>query len=46
MPTNDLCRKCKIEMGVVREQVIAGTKYRILKCEKCRHEVARAENSE
>ena len=41
---NTLCKKCEQEMKVLREEVIAGTNYNILKCEKCKHQVARAES--
>jgi|TARA_B100001964_G_C14213570_1_gene591623 hypothetical protein len=44
MADNDLCKKCRIEMKFLREEVIADTKYKILKCEKCKHQVARAES--
>ncbi len=43
MPENDLCRNCKAEMKFIRNEIVAGTKYKILKCEKCRQQVARAE---
>ena len=33
----------KIKVELLREKIVAGTKYRFLKCEKCKHEVARAE---
>ena len=44
MADTNICEKCKKEMQVLREQVIADTKYKILKCEKCKHQVARAES--
>jgi len=44
MPENNLCENCKIEMGLLREEDIRGTKYKILKCEKCNHQIARAES--
>ena len=44
MSVDDYCKKCKVEMELIREQVVAGTKYKVLKCEKCKHEVARAES--
>ena len=44
MPTDTLCKKCKKEMKQIREEIIAGTKYHILICEKCKHQVARAES--
>lgn len=43
MAEGNLCNICKQEMNILREQIVAGTKYKILKCEKCEHEVARAE---
>ena len=44
MAEDNLCKKCKQEMKLLREQIIADTKYRILKCEKCNVQVARAES--
>ena len=41
---NTLCEKCKQEMEVLREEVIARTNYKILKCGKCKIQVARAES--
>jgi hypothetical protein len=38
------CRKCKGEMKVLREELIKGGKYKILKCGKCKHQVARLES--
>ena len=43
MAEQDSCKKCKREMEFLREEVIADTKYRILKCEECKSQVARAE---
>ena len=43
MAEDNLCKKCKTEMKLLREELISGTKYKILKCEKCKHQVARAE---
>lgn len=44
MSVDTYCKKCKIEMKLLREEIIAGTKYRVLKCENCKHQVARAES--
>ena len=44
MNADNLCKKCKQEMEVLREEVIAGTKYKILKCERCKHQIARADS--
>ena len=35
------CKKCKKEMKQVREEIIADTKYNVLKCEKCNIQIAR-----
>jgi len=43
MTYDNLCKKCKVEMKLLEEKIIADTKYRILKCEKCKHQVARTE---
>ena len=43
MADENTCKKCKQEMKEIREEVIADTNYRILKCEKCKFQVARAE---
>ena len=43
MPEDSICKKCKKEMKLLEEKIIAGTKYKILKCGKCYHKVARAE---
>lgn len=42
--TDDTCKKCKKEMNLLREEIIAGTEYRILKCEKCNLQIARVES--
>jgi len=44
MAVDNICKKCKKEMKKIREEMIADTKYYILKCEKCKHQVARAES--
>ena len=44
MNGDNYCKKCKVEMKVLEEKIIAGTKYNILKCEKCKHQIARAES--
>ncbi len=43
MPENESCRNCNTEMRFIRKEIVAGTKYKILKCEKCKQQVARAE---
>jgi len=43
MAVDTLCEKCKVEMKLLEEKIIADTKYEILRCEKCKHQVARAE---
>ena len=35
------CKKCKQEMKVLRQETVAETDYTILKCDKCKHQVAR-----
>jgi len=44
MSEDNTCNKCKTEMELIREDNIKGTKYKILKCEKCKHQIARAES--
>ena len=44
MMGDNYCKKCKIEMKLLREEIVSGTKYNVLKCEKCKHQVARAES--
>jgi|TARA_B100001964_G_scaffold2977_1_gene3334 hypothetical protein len=44
MPKDNLCKKCRKEMEFLREEIIAGTKYDILKCKKCQRQIARAES--
>lgn len=44
MSQDNLCKKCKNEMEILREEIVAGTKYNILKCEKCKQQIARAES--
>lgn len=44
MVGDNYCKKCKKEMELLREEIIAGTKYNILKCKECKHQVARPEN--
>ncbi|MDP6547483.1 MAG: hypothetical protein QF917_00800 [Candidatus Woesearchaeota archaeon] len=44
MPENNLCKKCKVEMKLLREENILDTKYKILKCEKCKRQIARAQS--
>ena len=38
------CNMCKEDMELVKEQIVAGTKYRIYKCKKCNREVAKSES--
>ncbi len=42
--TDDTCKKCKKKMKLLREETIADTKYRILKCEKCNLQIPRVES--
>jgi DNA-directed RNA polymerase subunit RPC12/RpoP len=35
------CNLCKGEMELIRTDEIKGTKYDILKCKNCNHQVAR-----
>jgi len=44
MPEENVCEKCNQEMLLLRERIISGTKYKILKCGKCRHQVARLQS--
>ena len=44
MDGDNYYKKCKVEMKLLEEKIIVDTKYKILKCEKCKHEVARAES--
>jgi len=44
MNVDNLCNKCKQEMEILREEIVSGTKYKILKCEKCKHQIARADS--
>ena len=44
MAQDNYCKKCRREMAALREDVVADTKYKILKCEKCKNEVARAQD--
>ena len=44
MAFDNICKKCKKEMKQIREEIIADTKYHILICEKCKHQVARPES--
>jgi len=44
MSENNLCNRCKREMDLIREDIIKGTKYRLLKCKKCNRQIARAES--
>ncbi len=37
------CELCDGKMVEKETQEVAGTRYRILKCEKCKHQVARSE---
>ena len=38
------CKNCKSEMKLVEERIIAGTKYRMFKCEKCNVQVAKSQS--
>jgi|TARA_B100002003_G_C13854230_1_gene418556 hypothetical protein len=44
MGGDNYCKKCKIEMELLREEIISGTKYNILKCKKCKLQIARVES--
>ena len=44
MLQDNLCKKCNKEMKLLREEEIADTEYKILKCEKCNNQVARAQS--
>lgn len=44
MPENNLCMNCKTEMELIREDDIKGTIYKIMKCKKCKHQIARKES--
>ena len=44
MAEDNICKKCRQEMELLRDEIIADTKYKILKCQKCRKQVARAQN--
>ena len=44
MTVDALCEKCKVEMKLLEEKIVSGTKYKILKCEKCKHQIARADS--
>ena len=44
MTESNICKKCGQEMELLREEAIAGTKYKILKCGKCKKQIARAQN--
>jgi len=44
MPEDNVCKNCKIEMELLREDNINGTIYKILKCKKCKHQIARADS--
>jgi uncharacterized protein YlaI len=36
------CGICGADMVLIGARTIAGTKYEILKCEECHHEIARS----
>ena len=44
MGGDNYCKKCKKEMELLREEIISGTEYKILKCKKCKRQIARAES--
>jgi len=44
MAEDKVCKKCKVDMELVRKEEVKGTKYQILKCDKCKCQIARAEN--
>ena len=43
MTEDNFCKDCKIEMDLIREDNIQGTIYKILKCDKCKVQIARSE---
>ena len=44
MNEDNYCKKCKVEMKVLEEKIILGTRYKVLKCEECKHQIARADS--
>lgn len=44
MTGDNICKKCGQEMEFLRQETIAGTKYKFLKCGKCKKQIARAQN--
>ena len=43
MAEDNICRKCKSDMKLVEEKILAGTKYNMFKCEKCNVQIARSQ---
>ncbi|MBS3103212.1 hypothetical protein J4458_07255 [Candidatus Woesearchaeota archaeon] len=41
---SEKCTLCKGEMRVIREEVVADTKYKIYKCDKCNRQAAKSES--
>lgn len=44
MPEENVCKNCKSEMKLLEERIIAGTKYKMFKCEKCNVQVAKSQS--
>lgn len=44
MNEDNYCKKCKVEMKVLEEKIISGTRYKVLKCEECKHQIARTDS--
>lgn len=38
------CPLCKSEMEIIETKIVANTKYKILKCKKCHHQIAKNES--
>jgi len=38
------CNMCHWDMELIREQIVAETKYKIYKCNKCHRQVAKSES--
>ena len=44
MAENFECPLCKNEMELIETKIVADTKYKVLKCKKCHHQIARRES--
>ena len=40
----NMCERCKGKLVKVATEIISNSKYSILKCEKCKHTIARSIN--